>query len=223
MGGDIKELVTAAVASAWLFGATSLCAQEREHKFVLEIGPAGEWPLKDKPNFGGNFAIEATLIENWLEIEMGLTALSTNGRSEWSGDFLFKKPFNISPTFEFMIGAGPSVGKTLNGPDRDTDVSATVALDFMFWPTKDLGWFIKPTWSINPRTRAQTVGFTTGILIGFQTSSRLNWRRARCPSWVKSGHGVGTSVCPLYPRKQTSPSGVGTSANCQQETSCVPL
>jgi hypothetical protein len=167
MGGGIGKIgKIAACAAIWLLGAVETRAQEREHKFVLELGPAGEWPLKDKPNFGGTFAIESTLIENWLEIEMGLAALSTNGRTEWSGDLLLKKPFRISPAFELMIGAGPSIGKTLNGPDRDTEVSATFALDFMFWPTKDLGWFVEPTWSINPRTRAQAIGFTAGILIG---------------------------------------------------------
>jgi hypothetical protein len=97
---------------------------------------------------------------------MGLTALSTNGRTEWSGDLLLKMPFRISSMFEFMVGAGPSIGKTLNGPDRDTDVSAAFALDFMFWPTKDLGWFVEPTWSINPRTHQQTIGLTAGILLG---------------------------------------------------------
>jgi hypothetical protein len=166
IGWSVSRIAATVAVGICLLGAASSRAQEREHKYVLEIGPAGEWPFKDKANFGGTFAIESTLIENWLEIEMGLTALSTKGRSEWSGDLLLKKPFNISPTFELMIGAGPSIGKTLNGPNRDTDVSATFALDFMFWPTKNLGWFVEPTWSINPRTRQQAVGFTAGPLIG---------------------------------------------------------
>jgi hypothetical protein len=28
------------------------------HALVLEIGPAGEWPSKEKPNFGGSFAVD---------------------------------------------------------------------------------------------------------------------------------------------------------------------
>lgn len=64
---------------------------------------------------------------------------------------LRRQPFRISPTFEFMIGAGPSISKAVNGENRDTSVSVEFALDFMFWPTKNLGWFVEPTWSINPR------------------------------------------------------------------------
>ena len=100
------------IAGLCVLGVQDADAQEREHALVLEIGPAGEWPFNDKPNFGGTFAIEATPIENWLEIEMGLTSLATAGRSEISGDVLFKKPFRVSPTFEFMIGAGPSISET---------------------------------------------------------------------------------------------------------------
>jgi hypothetical protein len=166
MGGGLTRFIALATAVGCLFAIGHAYAEDREHALVLEIGPAGEWPFSDKPNFGGTFAVEATPIENWLEIEIGMTMLSTSGRSEWSGDLLFKKPFRISPEFEFMVGAGPSIGKTLNGPDRDTDVSATFALDFMFWPTKNLGWFVEPTWSINPKNGHQAIGATAGILIG---------------------------------------------------------
>jgi hypothetical protein len=169
MGPGYTNFAILAAVGAGLtlvFSATIVRGEEREHALVLEIGTAGEWPLSDRPNFGGTFAVEATPIENWLEIEIGLTTLSTSGRTEWSGDVLFKKPFRISPTFEFMIGAGPSISKTLNGEDRDTSVSAEFALDFMFWPTKDLGWFVEPTWSINPRNGQQAIGVTAGILIG---------------------------------------------------------
>ena len=136
MGGGSNYLVAAGLCLPLLFGPENACAQdEREHAFVFKIGPAGEWPLHERANFGGTFAVEKALIENWLEIELGLTALSTNGQNELSGDIIFKKPFRISPTFEFMIGAGPSISRTLNGEDQSTTVSAAFSLDFMFWPT----------------------------------------------------------------------------------------
>jgi hypothetical protein len=140
---------------------------DQEHAFILEIGTAGEWPFSDRPNFGGTFAIETTPIENWLELEFGLTTLATAGRTEMSGDLLFKKPFELSPTVEFMIGAGPSISKTLNGPDQTISVSPEVALDFMFWPTKNIGWFVEPTWSVNPRNGQQSAAVNVGILVGF--------------------------------------------------------
>jgi hypothetical protein len=54
------------------------------------MGPAGEWPSRDRANFGGTFAVEKSIIENWLEMEVGLTALGTNGQTELSGDIIFK-------------------------------------------------------------------------------------------------------------------------------------
>jgi hypothetical protein len=37
------------------------------------MGPAGEWPSHERANFG-----KKSVIENWLEIEVGLTTLGTN-------------------------------------------------------------------------------------------------------------------------------------------------
>jgi hypothetical protein len=154
---------------AALASAAAAKDEDTDHKFVVELGTAGEWPLTNVPgNFGGTFAVEFTPIENWLEIEIGLTSLNTTGHTELSGDLLFKKPFQITPSFEFMIGAGPSFSQTLNGPDQGTAVSAEFALDFMFWPTKDVGWYFEPTYSINPRTGERSAAFSIGLLFGFR-------------------------------------------------------
>jgi hypothetical protein len=138
----------------------------------VEIGPAAEWPLNgERANYGGNIAVEKEVIENWLELELGLTGLGSNGRRELSMDLLFKKPFRISSTFEFMIGAGPSVSRTVNGPDRRTLMGVEFALDFMFWPYegahKDIGWFAEPVLSVTPATGEKSLGMTGGLLIGF--------------------------------------------------------
>jgi hypothetical protein len=139
-----------------------------DHSFVLEIGTAGEWPLNgERPNFGGTIAGEIEPIENWLELEFGLSTLATAGHTELSGDLLFKKPFRLSPTVEFMAGAGPSLSRTLNGPDQGNSWSVEFALDWMFWPTKNIGWFIEPTWSVTPKNGQQAAAISIGILIGF--------------------------------------------------------
>jgi uncharacterized protein YraI len=138
-----------------------------EHSFVLEIGAAGEWSLDgERPNFGGTIAGEVEPIEDWLELEFGYTTLTTAGHTELSGDLLFKKPFHFSPTAEFMVGAGPSFSRTLNGPEPSDSWSIEFALDWMFWPTKNLGWFIEPTWSVNPKNGQQAAAVSIGILIG---------------------------------------------------------
>jgi len=174
---QLRGLAAAGFAAALMLYAGVACGadmpvpredRDADHALVLEIGTAGEWPLDgSRPNFGGTIAAEITPIENWLELEFGLTMLGTAGHTEVSGDILFKKPFQLSPTVEFMIGAGPSLSRTLNGPERGTAVSAEFALDFMFWPTKNLGWYIEPTWSINPRNGQQSAAISIGILIGF--------------------------------------------------------
>jgi hypothetical protein len=139
-----------------------------DHSFILEIGTAGEWPLNgERPNFGGTIAAEIEPIENWLELEFGLSMLATAGHTELSGDILFKKPFRLSPSVEFMIGAGPSLSRTFNGPEQGNSWSVEFALDWMFWPTKNLGWFIEPTWSVNPKNGQQSAAVSIGILIGF--------------------------------------------------------
>jgi hypothetical protein len=69
-----------------------------EHSFILEIGAAGEWPLNgERPNFGGTIAGEVEPIENWLEPEFGFSTLATAGRTELSGDLLFKQTFLPPP------------------------------------------------------------------------------------------------------------------------------
>ena len=139
-----------------------------DHAFILEIGAAGEWPLASEPaNFGGTIAGEVEPIENWLELEFGFTTLATAGHTEVSADILFKKPFRLSPTVEFMAGAGPSLTRTLNGPEQGNAWSVEFALDWMFWPTENLGWYIEPTWSVNPRNGQQSAAVSIGILIGF--------------------------------------------------------
>jgi hypothetical protein len=150
--------------------AAAVHAQDEstEHALVVEIGPAAEWPLhRDRPNYGGNIAAENEVIDNWLELEFGITGLDTSGHREVSGDLLFKKPFRLSPTVELMLGAGPSVTQTLNGRDKGTSASAEFVLDFMFWPSPRVGWYVEPAWNVTPGTGQKSFGVTGGLVIGF--------------------------------------------------------
>src|ERR1700674_3668355 len=113
---------------------------EEDHAFVVEAGVAGERSIRaGASNVGATLAVEATPIEEWLELEFGVTALVTSGHTELSSDLLFKKPFRLSPTSEFMIGLGPTVARTLKGPERGASHGVEVVLDFMFWRNKDTG------------------------------------------------------------------------------------
>jgi hypothetical protein len=82
--------------------------QEPEPAAIVELGGAGSWSLKGgASSFGADAAVEVTPIENWLELEAGVTPLFTRHSTEWDTDLLFKKPWTLSKKVEFMFGVGP--------------------------------------------------------------------------------------------------------------------
>jgi hypothetical protein len=75
---------------------------------ILEIGASTSWNVTGgAATFAPNFAVETTPIENWLELEAGVSPFYTRNSTEWDTDLLFKKPWTISPKAEFMLGIGP--------------------------------------------------------------------------------------------------------------------
>jgi len=52
-----------------------------------------------------------------LELESGLTPLFKRHSTEWDTDFLFKKPWTLSRTAEFMLGVGPEWEVVRQGGD----------------------------------------------------------------------------------------------------------
>jgi hypothetical protein len=139
-----------------------------EPAVIFEAGAAGERNVRGgSANFGPSLAVEVTPIEEWLEIETGASALGTTGHTELSIDMVFKKPFRICPSTEFMIGLGPFVSRTQSGPDKGTAHGIEVALDFMFWRRQRTGWFLEPSWSRNAGTGERTIGVTGGLLFGW--------------------------------------------------------
>jgi hypothetical protein len=79
-------------------------------------------------------------------------------------DLLFKKPFTLSETVEFMPGVGPEWIHT-NG--RNT-VAGEAVLDFRIWPWPDrkFGWYVEPSYSYEfAKGHQQSLGVTAGILI----------------------------------------------------------
>jgi hypothetical protein len=160
----MRAATTSIFFSLW---AAAALAESGGHSLVLEIGPAAEWPLHgERPNYGGTIAVEKEVIENWLELELGITALGTSGQRELSADLLFKKPFRLSPAVEFMVGAGPSITRTLTGPDKGTSAAVQFVIDFMFWSSKNVGWYVEPAMSITPETGKKSLGVTGGLVIG---------------------------------------------------------
>jgi hypothetical protein len=145
-------------------------SEEKDPVAILELGAATSWNLSGgAATFAPNLAAEITPIENWLELEAGLSPFYTHDSTEWDTDLLFKKPWTISRKAEFMLGIGPEWiylkqnGKTVNS------IAGELAGDFMFWPTGKhrFGWFLEPAYDYRfARGHQQSIGMSGGLLIG---------------------------------------------------------
>ncbi len=139
---------------------------------ILELGAAGDWPLSGgHSSFGPTAAIEVTPIENWLELEAGVTPLFARHSTEWSTDLLFKKPWTLSERAEFMIGVGPEWVHTRAFGVTTNSVAGEAVLDFMFWPSGKhrFGWYVEPGYEYKfGRERERSFGVSGGLLIGIR-------------------------------------------------------
>lgn len=163
--------VAKSVTRIWLFSAAVLLcgenaqAEDKEPFAEVEIGGASEWNLRGGGSFGPAVAIEVTPLKDLLEIEAGVAPLFGGGHTEWNTDLLFKKPFKLSETVEFMIGAGPEWTYTAGGAGK---LGGEAALDFQFWPwpERKFGWFLEPSYSYSfSGGHEQSLGVSMGLLI----------------------------------------------------------
>jgi hypothetical protein len=140
---------------------------EKEPVAVVELGGAASRSLKDGSS-GPTVAVEVTPIENWLELEAGVTPLFNRSSTEWDTDLLFKKPWTLSDKAEFMFGVDPEWVHTNKPGATANSISAEVVLDFMFWPSAKhrFGWYLEPGFEHNfGRGHEQSVGISGGLLI----------------------------------------------------------
>ena len=155
------------VPSAVVAQNASGTATEDDHAVVFELGAAGDWSRAEGFHPGGTFAFEVTPIENWLELEVGVTAIRADSSTEIPVDLLFKKPWRFSKQFEFMIGVGPELIHA-TGADHATYWGLSSVLDFMFWPRKNVGWYLEPGYELTFRDGMTHHGLAiaAGLLIG---------------------------------------------------------
>ena len=67
--------------------------EDKDPMAILELGAATSWNLSGgRATFAPNLAAEVTPIENWLELEAGVSPFYTRNSTEWDTDLLFKKP-----------------------------------------------------------------------------------------------------------------------------------
>jgi len=142
---------------------------DKEPAAILELGAAAAWNLRDRTSsFGPDLAVEVTPIENWLELEAGVSPLFTRHSTEWGTDLLFKKPWTLSPKAEFMFGVGPEWVHARQYGVTTNSVAGEAVLDFMFWPSRKhrFGWYLEPDYEFNfGRGRERSLGISGGLLI----------------------------------------------------------
>jgi hypothetical protein len=174
-GALVNRTIPILIASLFLCaGNAAAQAVEADKEIaVVELGAAANQSLKGGgSSFGPDFAVEVTPIENWLEIEGGVTPLFGSHSTEWDVDLLFKKPWTLSKKVEFMFGVGPEwVHTRQNGMTRNS-VAAEAAGDFMFWPSVGkhrFGWYLEPAYDYNfARGHEQSIGISGGLLIAIR-------------------------------------------------------
>jgi hypothetical protein len=146
--------------------------QEPEPAAVVEVGGAGSWNLKGGgSSFGADVAAEITPIENWLEIEAGVTPLFTRHSTEWDTDLLFKKPWTLSKKVEFMFGVGPEWVHSRQSGVTMNSAAVEAVLDFMFWPSGKhrFGWYLEPGYDYDFGSgHERSLGITGGLLIAIR-------------------------------------------------------
>ena len=137
---------------------------------ILEIGAAPSFGVKTGGwSFGPTLAVEVEPIENWLELEAGVTPFFARHSTEWDTDLLFKKPWTLSRKVEFMAGVGPEWIHTNRYNVVTNSVGGEIALDFMFWPKgkHKFGWYAEPAYDYDfGRGHDQSVSISVGLLIG---------------------------------------------------------
>jgi hypothetical protein len=166
----LKAIKTVLIVALLLYAGKAFAqSEEKEPVAVVELGGAADRSVTGGgSSFGPTVAVEVTPIENWLELEAGITPLFTGHSTEWDADFLFKKPWTLSKKAEFMAGIGPEWVHVTKYGATTNSVSGEAVLDFMFWPSKKhrFGWYLEPGYEYNfGRGHEQSLGISGGLLI----------------------------------------------------------
>jgi hypothetical protein len=144
--------------------------QDKDPIAILEVGAATSWNFSGgAATFAPNLAAEATPIDNWLELEIGVSPFYMRTSAEWDTDLLVKKPWTISRKSEFMLGVGPEWVHLKQKGKVSNSIAGEVAADLMCWPSgkHHFGWFLEPVYDYSfARVHQQSIGMSAGLLIG---------------------------------------------------------
>jgi hypothetical protein len=145
---------------------------DNENKAILEVGAATSWNVGGgAATFAPNLAAEIEPIENWLELEVGVSPFYTHNAKEWDTDLLLKKPWTLSRKAEFMLGIGPQWVHLKQSGRWTNSLAGEIAGDFMFWPSgkHHFGWYLEPAYDYSfAGGHQKSLGISFGLLIGLR-------------------------------------------------------
>ena len=158
-----------AAALALVLTACAIPQHDIEHSVVVGGGSAVEVELpKGTTHTGTNVFVEYNAIENWLELELGVSIFPQHGGVELSSDFLFKKPLRLTNNLEWMPGLGPEVVRAVHSPDSGTFLGGETVADFMYWPSQHIGLWAEPSYDFVFRDGiSHGIGTTGGFIFGW--------------------------------------------------------
>ena len=153
-------------------GDAQKAVQDKDPIAIVELGAATSWNVSGgAATFAPHLATEVTPIENWLEIEAGVSRCYTHNSTEWDTDLLFKKPWTLSRKAEFMFGIGPEWVHIRQNGKLTNSIAGEIAGDFMFWPNGKhrFGWFLEPAYDYSfAGGHQRSIGMSGGLLIGIR-------------------------------------------------------
>lgn len=140
-----------------------------DHTVIVGAGGAAEMELGNAELHSGlNVFIEYEAIENWLELELGVSLLAAEGGREIPVDLLVKKPFRLTRHLELMVGVGPQIVRVSGTDKNGTFFGGELVFDFMFWPTRQVGLWLEPAYAFVFRQGvSHSVGATGGVIFGW--------------------------------------------------------
>ncbi len=143
--------------------------EEARHTIILGVGGAAELELGDGSlHPGPNAFVEYEAIENWLELELGVSVLAAEGGREVPVDLLFKKPFQLTSRLELMIGLGPQIVSVSGTEKNGTFIGGEIVFDFMFWPLHHFGFWVEPSYGFLFRGGvSHGLSTTGGVIFGW--------------------------------------------------------
>ena len=152
-----------------LCAALARAAWASDTEAELEIGAVAERTVAANAatHAGPSVAIEFTPIEHWLELEAAVGRFQIGGAAEWETEVAVKKPFDLSPRVELMLGLGPTWTHSGAPLEQSNSFGAELVLDLQFWRSRRWGWFIEPSYSVGfSRGSERAVAITAGVLVG---------------------------------------------------------